>query len=177
MRRLAIGRPARSSSSSEREEDTTAAISNTANLAERFGLGPIDQLSYAVRDMKAAVSRFDPLFGPFEVRHGTIEDLRVRGRKVRTELIVAFGASGPLEIELVQPLDDVMPQAEFLERHGEGLHHVRFKVDDIDGKAALLMENGYTEVMAGRAPGVRFAYLGAPDFMGDSIVELLQSTD
>lgn len=151
-----------------------AAKSNTAKLAAQFGLGPIDQVSYAVRDMKAAVQRFDPLFGPFEVKQGKIEDLCYRGRKVRAELVVAFGASGPLEIELVQPLTEGMPQMEFLERHGDGLHHVRFVTDDIAGKTALLKENGYTEVIAGQAPGVRFAYFEAPAFMGDSMIELLQ---
>jgi len=43
---------------------------------------------------------------------------------------VAFAKIGDVEWELIQPLDDKSIYAEFLEKHGEGLHHVAFDVEN-----------------------------------------------
>jgi len=148
-------------------------MTDPSAIADRFGLGPIDQVSYAVRDMDEAVGRFSALFGPFVVRPATLTGIRYRGRTAGAELLLGFGRSGPLEIELVQVLSGDFPQAEYLARHGEGLHHVRFDVQDIETKLAAMLAAGFTEAVWGENPGVRFAYLEAP-FLGDGMVELLQ---
>jgi catechol 2,3-dioxygenase-like lactoylglutathione lyase family enzyme len=146
----------------------------THSMAEKFGLGPIDQVSYAVRDLDEALARYGELFGPFETRQVELDDLIYRGRKARATLKLAFGRSGPIEIELVQPVAGDFPQAEYLGRHGEGLHHVRFLVPDLEAKVALMAPYGFSPVVVGHAAGVSFAYLEAPAFLGDSMVELLQ---
>ena len=51
---------------------------------------------------------------------------------------MAFGRSGPLEIELIQPVSGEGPHQEFLDAGNEGMHHVRFRVDDLDARVAEL---------------------------------------
>jgi len=148
-------------------------MTDPSTIADRFGLGPIDQVSYAVRDMDEAVGRFSVLFGPFVVRPATLKGIRYRGRAADAELLLGFGQSGSLEIELVQVLSGEFPQGEFLAQHGEGIHHVRFLVDDIEPKLAQMKAEGFTEAVWGENPGVRFAYLEAP-FLGNGMVELLE---
>jgi methylmalonyl-CoA/ethylmalonyl-CoA epimerase len=151
-------------------------MSDPSSLSERYGLGPIDQVSYAVRSLEAALPRFGALFGPFTTLRAELDNITYRGRSAQAVLNIAFGRSGPLEIELVEVVSGEAPQAEFLARHGEGLHHVRFVVQDIDEKLALLSDGGFTEVIAGAPPGVRFAYLENPAFLGDTMIELIQWT-
>jgi methylmalonyl-CoA/ethylmalonyl-CoA epimerase len=149
-------------------------MQSAEQIYEKIGLGPIDQISYAVRDLEQALPRFAALFGPFHALRTEVNDLTFRGRTSKAVLNIAFGRSGPLEIELVEVVSGDFPQAEFLARHGEGLHHVRYLVQDIDAKIAALKSEGFTEVVLGGSGPVRFAYLEAPAFLGDSMIELFQ---
>jgi methylmalonyl-CoA/ethylmalonyl-CoA epimerase len=49
---------------------------------------------------------------------------------------------GDCEIELLEPIDPQGGVARFLERRGEGLHHICFQIDDIDAELAGLKERG-----------------------------------
>ena len=67
------------------------------------------------------------------------------------------------------------PHREHLEKHGEGLHHVRFRVDSVDESIATLEAEGFRSVFHKRyEPTVAFAYLEAPDAIGSWLVELLE---
>lgn len=146
------------------------------NVTKRvpLDLGAIDQVSYAVRNLSEALPRYEQLFGTFTTMTTTLTDIIFRGQKSEAVLNLAFGKSGSIEVELVEPVSGNFPQVEFLAQHGEGLHHVRYAISDLEEKKVLLEEQGYCEVVRGQSPGVRFAYFEAPAFMGDSMVELLQ---
>jgi methylmalonyl-CoA/ethylmalonyl-CoA epimerase len=143
----------------------------------RFGLGPIDQISFAVEDMNAALPRYSALFGDFTVRTVRLTPDRVtyRGEPASATLVLGFGRSGDVEIELVQVADGDAPSLEHLRRHGEGLHHVRFAVTDIDDRKATLTGAGFAIVLDGTTErGARFAYLEAPAEFGHTVIELIQ---
>jgi methylmalonyl-CoA/ethylmalonyl-CoA epimerase len=146
------------------------------SIAETFGLGGIDQVSYAVRDLDEAARRLDPLFGPFVTAPVDLPDVLCDGRRGPVSLKLGFGRSGALEVELVQVVAGAFPQREFLERRGEGIHHVRFTVDDLDAKVDLMRAGGFSVVAGADTPQARFAYLEAPAIIGDSMVELVQFT-
>lgn len=65
-----------------------------------------------------------------------IED--VPSQKVR----VAFFRAGDARIELLEPTEPDSTVAKFLEKRGEGLHHLAFTVDDIKARIAALSEGG-----------------------------------
>lgn len=74
--------------------------------------------------------------------------------KSKTKL--AFTSIGPLQIELIQSVEGKTFYADFLEKHGEGIHHLGVRVDDIDATTANLGKKG-VKVLFGRRG--RFAYM------------------
>lgn len=143
--------------------------------ASRFGLGPIDQVSYVVRSLDEALPRYEALYGPFERGRSPLTGCRYRGREVACTLKLAVNHAGPVEIELIEVESGNAPHSEHLERHGEGLHHVRFRVTGIDARLAALQAEGFETIFYKRfGPGVAFAYVETPEALGGSVIELLE---
>lgn len=145
------------------------------DLGAALGLGPIEQVAYVVEDMDRAVEHYSALFGPFEVSDQKMEGCTYRGRSADVSLRMAVNHSSPVEIELLQPVEGESPLTEHLERHGEGLHHVRFRVQDIDSKLEELRGKGFEPLIYKRfGPGLAFAYLETPPGYGGHVIELLE---
>ena len=146
------------------------------NLAAELGLPPVDQVAWVVRDLDRAIETFGALFGEFQTMEHAISGATYRGRKADVTLKMGFGRSGPLEIELIEVVSGESPHSEMLEQHGEGVHHVRFKLDDIGPPLAKLCELGFEVVWAHEIPqfGARWAYLEGPREHGGALVELYE---
>ncbi len=56
---------------------------------------------------------------------------------------VAFFRVGAIRFELLEPTDASSPIAAFLEKRGEGLHHVALEVNDLDARVAALKDRGF----------------------------------
>ncbi|HLS79929.1 MAG TPA: VOC family protein [Steroidobacter sp.] len=138
-----------------------------------LGLPPIDQIGFVVRDLDAAVARYEPMFGPFSFMDGSVAAVNYRGRLEDCELRIAFGRSGAVEIELIQWVSGHSPHREFIERGREGMHHLRFQVDDTDEWVAKVRCAGFEPIWYKRyQPDLVFAYLERP---GDPLlIELIQ---
>lgn len=144
-------------------------------VAQELGLGPIDQVSFVVRDLAAALPAYEALFGPFEVVETSLAEFTYRGRPAGpTHLKLGFGRSGDLEIELVEVVSGPFPQVEHLQRHGEGLQHVRYKVDDLEPALARMVAAGYAPVIVGHSGRASFAYVEAPEKLGHTMIELIK---
>lgn len=140
-----------------------------------LGLGPIDQVAYVVDDLKAALPGYEALFGPFEIAVAPLPDCTIRGRRADCTLKLAVNRTGPVEIELIEVLDGETPHTEHLRDQGQGLHHVRFRVDDLDAKLEALRESGCEVLFEKRfGPSIAFAYVETPPALGGSVIELLQ---
>ena len=146
-----------------------------ADIAERFGLGELDQVSFAVANVDDAVRRYEPVFGPFRVADIELDEILYRGEPSSVSLRVAFGRQGSIEIELVEVVAGRSPTADYLAERGEGVHHVRFQVADLSSTQAAMEEAGFTTSFYGEKRGTRFAYLEAPEWLGATSIELLQS--
>ena len=82
----------------------------------------IDHLGIAVRSLDEAVPIYEKAFGlTCEKRE------EVPSQKVKT----AFFSVGEVHIELLEPTHPESAIAKFIEKHGEGIHHVAFGTDDI----------------------------------------------
>ena len=142
-----------------------------------FDLGPVDQISFAVADIDAALPVYCALFGEPVRRRVALdpEHVRYRGEPVAATLELAFFRSGDLEVELVAVAEGDAPHLEHLREHGDGLHHVRFRVDDLAAKRDEMAAAGFCTVIDGTtARGSRFAYLEWPARLGHTLVELIQ---
>ena len=94
----------------------------------------IEHLGIAVKDLDKSNSLFEKLLG---VSHYKIEEVASEG--VRT----SFFQSGPNKIELLEATNPDSPIAKFLEKKGEGIHHVAFAVDDIQAEMNRLEGEGF----------------------------------
>ncbi len=125
-----------------------------------LGLGPVDQVGYVVADLDASLPRYRALFGPFEVSEAPMQDVAMGEARIDCRLKLAVNRSGPVEIELIQVLEGDTPHSRHLASHGEGLHHVRFRVADLDAHRTRLEDAGYRTTFHKRfGPTVAFAYL------------------
>ncbi len=82
----------------------------------------IDHLGLAVRSIAEALKHYEGTLG-LKCEH--IEE--VASQKVRT----AFLRVGDTHLELLEPTAPDSPVAKFLEKHGEGVHHVAFRTNDV----------------------------------------------
>ena len=142
-----------------------------------LGLGPIDQIAYVVADMDEALERYGAIYGPFRDGQTDTDDARYRGRTVSFSLRLAVNNAGPIEIELLQPVAGETPLADHLKEHGEGLHHVRFRVEGMDEKLAALESRGYQPILYKRyGPAIAFAYIETPPngAGASTVIELLE---
>lgn len=144
-------------------------------LTGRLGLGVIDQVAYAVENMDRARARYEPIFGPFDVAESVLEGCTVRGRTANIRLLWAVNRAGPIEVELIQPLEGEFTITEHLRAYGEGLHHVRFRVTPLEPKLEQLRGEGFEVLLHKRFEelSIAFAYVQTPPGVGGSVIELL----
>jgi methylmalonyl-CoA/ethylmalonyl-CoA epimerase len=93
----------------------------------------IDHLGIAVRNLDASIEYYETALGLH--CHGREE---VASQKVKT----AFFEAGDVHLELLEPTSDDSPIAKFLEKNGEGIHHIAFRVDDIEGQLKQASDSG-----------------------------------
>ncbi|MEO8381097.1 MAG: methylmalonyl-CoA epimerase [Acidobacteriota bacterium] len=111
----------------------------------------LDHIGIAVKSLDAA--------RVYEALGLTIDHVEtVETQKVRT----AFLTVGDSSLELLEPTSPDSPIAKFLEKRGEGIHHICFRVDDIESHLARLKSEGYrliNETPVPGAHGCRVAFL------------------
>jgi hypothetical protein len=81
---------------------------------------------------------------------------------------------GALELELIQPLEgENNAYRQFLDERGEGIHHILFETQDMDGTVSLVKEQGVEVLQNGDGirPGTRWALLDTQALVG-FLVEL-----
>lgn len=94
----------------------------------------IEHIGIAVRDLDKANDLYAALLG---VKHYKIESVESEGVKT------SFFQTGPNKIELLEASSDDSPIAKFIEKRGEGMHHVAFGVDDIHAEMERLEKEGF----------------------------------
>ena len=94
----------------------------------------IDHIGIAVRDMAGSNDLFRKLLGEAHFKIETVES-----EKVAT----SFFHIGESKIELLEASDPESPIAKFIEKRGEGIHHLAFEVDDIRAEVERLEAEGF----------------------------------
>lgn len=95
----------------------------------------IEHIGIAVKDLANSNALFAKLFGE---AHYKVEAVESEG------VATSFFQVGPNKIELLEATSPDSPIAKFLEKKGEGIHHIAFSVDDIEAEIARLKESGFT---------------------------------
>ncbi len=130
-------------------------------------LTEIDHVAIAVHDLDAAIDFYRRAFGA-EVRHREV----VESDGVEEALIAVADSY----IQLTAATRPDSPIARFLERRGEGLHHVGYRVDDCAAALEALVAAGATPIDAAPRPGSRgttVAFVHPKGAFG-TLIELVQ---
>jgi hypothetical protein len=145
----------------------------------RIDLGAIVQVGIIVHDAEAAAAAWTTRFkiAPVHIVDWPIpgknleESATYHGRPANFRMRLAFIELGPVQIEFIQPLEGQNIYSDFLEAHGEGLHHILFEAEDpaaiIAGIGAPVLQSGGSSLR----PGATWSYLDTQEML-KTIVEL-----
>ena len=126
----------------------------------------IDHIGIAVKDLKKSIEQWKSYF---KIEECGIEEIEERGVKL-AQLKVGEGAS----IELISPLGEKSTLRNFLKNKGEGIHHICFKVQNIDKSVKELRKQGVKfvseePVMGASSSRIIFIH---PDNLNGVLIEL-----
>lgn len=130
---------------------------------------PIDHVGIAVRSLEEAIPIWRALLGGPPSGREPVPAEGVR---------VAFFGRGGGRVELLEPIDPDSPVGRFIERRGEGIHHVCLAVEDLDEAVDRAREAGLEPLDPGvrrGAGGHRVAFFHPRD-TGGVLVELSEGT-
>jgi methylmalonyl-CoA/ethylmalonyl-CoA epimerase len=133
------------------------------------GLTEIDHVAIAVRDLDAAIDWYAQTFGATVTHREVVEADGVE------EALLAVSDSF---IQLLTPTREDSPVAKAIEKRGEGLHHVGYRVADCAAALQAAVDAGATAIDAAPRPGSRgttVAFLHPKSAFG-TLIELVQET-
>lgn len=157
-------------------------MSETSAGVPAAGIGSVDQVAVVVRDLDAAMERYANEFGlgPWAVYTFSpdwIRDMTFRGASQGYTMKLALADVGGMMYELIEQVQGPNSYEEFLNEHGEGLHHLGYFVDDLDAAIRYMEGKGYSLLQSGRGMGVDddggYAYFETEGALG-CIVEAIQ---
>jgi methylmalonyl-CoA/ethylmalonyl-CoA epimerase len=133
----------------------------------------IDHVGIACRDLESAIASYESSLGLIVVSREVNEAQGVR----EAMLQVADGPAGASYVQLLEPLSPDTPVGRFLDRRGEGIHHVGYGVADITAALASIGARGVRLLDARPrhgSMGASIAFLHPAD-MGGVLTELVQA--
>ena len=133
-------------------------------------MNKIEHIGIAVRDLKAAGRLYEQLLNTT-----VYKTEEVISEAVKT----AFLQTGPNKIELLEASSTDSSIAKFIEKKGEGIHHIAFEVDDIKAEMERLKSQGFVLLSDEPKPGAdnKLVCFVHPKSAGGVLVELVQERD
>jgi methylmalonyl-CoA/ethylmalonyl-CoA epimerase len=130
----------------------------------------IDHIGIAVNDLEKTMSIYRDILG-----------LKFKGKEeIKDQKIIhATFLAGDVKIELVQPTDTDSTVGKFIEKRGEGLHHIAYRVNNIDESLKELSEknvNLINEKARIGADGAKIAFIHPKDMKG-VLIELVELSE
>ncbi len=127
----------------------------------------IEHIGIAVKNIEESTSIFEDLLGVASYKEEIVESEGVR---------TVFFKIGESKIELLEATKDDSPIAKFINKRGEGMHHIAFAVDDVKKEIKRLKKKGYrllNETPKNGADNKLIAFMHPKDSSG-VLVELCQ---
>ncbi|MFN0275989.1 MAG: methylmalonyl-CoA epimerase [Chitinophagales bacterium] len=104
----------------------------------------LEHIGIAVKNLKASNNLFANLFGKQHYKIETVE---------REGVQTSFFMMGEVKVELLESTNDASSIAKFIEKKGEGIHHIAFSVDDIHAEMKRLENEGFILLNKEPLPG------------------------
>jgi catechol 2,3-dioxygenase-like lactoylglutathione lyase family enzyme len=128
-------------------------------LTNVLGIGPFKIVDFPPKNMK-----------------GDNIEMTYYGKPADFSAKFCFADIGNVELEIIQPISGKSVWFDFLEKHGEGIHHLKFEVADLQETKQYLDEYNFKMIQSGSAVGVNkgktWAYFGTENKIG-FLIEVL----
>jgi methylmalonyl-CoA/ethylmalonyl-CoA epimerase len=133
-----------------------------------FGL--IDHVGVATDDLETALSLYQGTFGMPVAHRETVDEQGVEAVLLDV---------GPCHVELLRPLGPETPVGKFLERKGPGLHHVAYRVEDIEATLSQLADDGVALIDRAPRTGIRSSRVAFlhPRATGGVLTEIVEPAE
>lgn len=146
---------------------------------ENLGSTTVVQVAIVVRDIEAKARAWAEILGV------PVPDVRLtdpaatshaeyRGQPTPARAKLAFFNLGQVSLELIEPVDGPSTWRDQLDKHGESLHHIAFRIKGMKERVAYLEGKGIPLVQRGEYKGGRYAYLDGIAQLG-AVLELLEN--
>jgi len=114
----------------------------------------LNQVAIVVKDLQKVMENYWNILGigPWDIyswEAPLVYNRKYHGKPAWAKEKIALTQVGAVELELCQPVDGDSIYQDFLMEYGEGLHHMNFKVDDVDEIAEILAKEGFPSVQSG----------------------------
>ena len=148
-----------------------------------IGTNLITQVGFIVKDIEKSKRVFAEFFGIEVPNHFDGGKFEITGTTVEGEpapdancLMAFFDVGDRIQIELIQPNGVKSTWQDFLDEHGEGIHHIAFNIEGMNDKIAACEKFGMTCIQRGKYGdgGGEYAYMDASKDM-KCILELLEN--
>ncbi|MCZ2443063.1 MAG: methylmalonyl-CoA epimerase [Flavobacteriales bacterium] len=130
-------------------------------------VGKVEHIGIAVSDLQASIQLYTKLLGiaPYKTEEVASENV-----------MTAFFLTGVNKIELLQATNPSSAIASFIEKRGEGIHHIAFHVEDIEAEMQRMKDNGFRLLQEKPKPGAdnKLICFVHPKDAGGVLMELCQ---
>lgn len=138
------------------------------------------QVGLVVRDLDKAIERYRALLGMepdrvIERSPAAPGKKYYKGRESDFFQRAALYNFGDMEFEILQPFGEASALSDFLEEHGEGIHHVAFDTRNFEASQAIMEKSGAKKIQTGpnsRHPALQWGFFDTGEQLG-TMVELV----
>ena len=146
-----------------------------------LGTNIVCQVGLIVRDVERSAETYSQVFGlpkPDVIITDPVDVAKTayRGEPTSARAKLAFFHMGQVSLELIEPVGGPSTWQEFLDEHGEGVHHIAFRIKSTDKVVAYLEGKGIEVVQQGYYTGGMYTYVDSAPALG-TILELLENFD
>ena len=115
----------------------------------------INQIAIVVENLELVAKNYWDILGIgpwaiFDWEAPLVYDRKYHGKAAWAREKIALVQVGDVQLELVQPVDGPSIYRDWLDEHGEGIHHMNFLVDDVDEAAEILVKEGFPSLQSGK---------------------------
>jgi len=148
-------------------------------VTNALGTDIVTQVAIVVRDVEKASAAWARMLG-VDVPSWKATDMadvshvRYGGETTPARAKLAFFRLGQVSLELIEPIDAPSTWNDFLEAHGDGIHHIAFQVQGMEVVLDNLAQQDVTLVQRGDCAGGRYAYVDGQSTLG-AVLELLEN--
>lgn len=153
-------------------------MSNSIQDTNLIGNTMVVQIALLVRDIETTMQNWRNLLGVKNYGYKLtdvpeVTQIQFKGEPTPARAKIGFVKLGQVTLELIEPDHNPSIWREYLDEHGEGFHHIAFKIEGMDEKIELFGQNGMQLIQSANYTNGRYAYMDSENPL-KLVIELLE---